>query len=276
MNNAGSQRGRIARPGDPERRAAHDSGQSGADPPLPSASFPIRLNKYIASCGASSRRGADELIADGRVSVDGELVTSLGYVLSAPADVCVDGRPIAPARRVYIAMNKPRGVLSAVRDERCATVIGLLPTRYARLGLFPVGRLDLDSEGLIILTNDGDLAQSILHPSKGVRRTYIAHLASELSDAALDAWRAGVDIGERHARPISVEREDGRLDVCRVVLGEGFKREIREMARAIGSRVTRLKRIGFGEFFLEKLPTGAFCEYNYDEISRMIFFGGMV
>lgn len=245
--------------------------------------FPIRLNRYIAKCGEASRRHADELISSGRVAVDGAVVNSLGYTLAAPAKVEVDGREISPARHVYIVMNKPRGVVSAVSDERERTVIDLLPAHYRGRGVFPVGRLDLDSTGLIILTNDGDFANSILHPSRGIMRTYEARLRDPMDDETLERWRSGVEIDGKIAVPIKVERVENvvkyhkgdRRDL-RIVLGEGFKREIRRMADALGNRVIRLKRIGFGKIFLENLPNGAFCEYNHDELAIMILEGGRV
>lgn len=230
--------------------------------------YPIRLNRYIASCGASSRRGADELIASGAVRVDGEEVTSPGFVLQGPSFVELNGREITAKPLVYIAMNKPRGVISAVRDARDRTVIDLLPPRLRELGVFPVGRLDKDSEGLIILTNDGEFAQSVLHPSKGVNRTYDVSLVRDVAGDALERWRSGVMIEGRAARPISVERLAERR--LRIVLGEGFKREIRLMARELDNRVVTLKRIGFGKFFLQKLPSGGICEYNAQEIIERI------
>lgn len=242
-------------------------------------SYPIRLNKYISLCGAASRRGADEMIAAGRVAIDGVTETSLGRVLDAPADVSVDGHPLSPARRTYLAMNKQRGVISAARDSRRRTVISVLPTRYQGLGLFPVGRLDLDSEGLILITNDGDFAQRILHPSNGVPRTYEVELARPLGASRLARWRGGVETEGGTCRPISVEAigdDEVHAKHIRVVLGEGFKREIRLAVRELGGHVSRLKRTAIGKFSLEKLPSGAFCEYNHQEIMKMIFAGGRV
>lgn len=233
-----------------------------------------RLNKYIASCGVSSRRGADEMIAAGHVRVDGEVVTSPGMTLNGGEVVELMGRRITPTARAYLAMNKARGILSAVRDARERTVIDVLPARFRGLGLFPVGRLDKDSEGLIIITNDGDFAQRILHPSNGVTRTYSVELASRMGDAEIARWMRGVETEYGISTPISIKRIGARS--LEIVLGEGFKREIRLSARELGDRVVRLKRIAIGKFLLEKLPTGAFCEYNLNEISRVVFDGGMV
>jgi 23S rRNA pseudouridine2605 synthase len=175
-------------------------------------------------------------------------------------------------------MNKPAGVLSAARDARGRTVLDLLPGAYGSLGLYPVGRLDRESEGLIILTNDGAFAQELIHPSRGVPRTYSVTLSSVLVKNKLDEWRSGVIIDGRLFKPIEVaDLEDGPPGRgFKVVLGEGFKREIRLMAASLGNRVVRLRRVGIGGLFLNKLHDGAFCEYNYDELCDMISRGGEV
>ncbi|MDR2779733.1 MAG: rRNA pseudouridine synthase [Synergistaceae bacterium] len=240
-------------------------------------SFPIRLNRYLALCAAASRRNADELIMTGRVTVNGGVESSPGKTVSEGDDVRVDGKPLEIARPVYIVMNKPRGVLSAARDAHGKTVIDLLPEHYRTLGLFPAGRLDLDSEGLIILTNDGRFAQSVVHPSSGVKKTYLVLLRDILEEKKMKEWAKGVIIDGKLAVPSELSREmpgDGRK--WRIVLGEGFKREIRLMAGALGSKVIRLKRIGIGGMFLKKLPSGMFCEYNYGNLSDMISNGGEI
>ncbi|MDR1510005.1 MAG: rRNA pseudouridine synthase [Synergistaceae bacterium] len=240
-------------------------------------SFPIRLNRYLALCAVASRRNADELVTSGRVSVNGRVELSPGAPINEGYDVRADGRPVEIARPVYIVMNKPRGVLSAVSDARGKTVIDLLPERYRALGLFPAGRLDLDSEGLIILTNDGQFAQSIVHPSSGVKKTYLVLLRDILEEKKMKEWAKGVIIDGKLTAPSELSREtplDGRR--WRVVLGEGFKREIRLMAEALGNRVIRLKRVGIGEMFLKKLPNGMFYEYHYRDLLDIISNGGEI
>jgi len=242
------------------------------------AEFPIRLNRYMALSGVASRRKAEALISEGLVTVDGETERSLGRVLSGGEAVAVEGRPIGFARPVYIAMNKPRGVLSAVTDARDRTVIDLLPGFYRPMGIFPVGRLDKDSEGLILLTNDGKFAQSLAHPSSCVKKTYIVFLRHVIDRKQMMEWARGVIIDGKLAVPLELEAELGHGDgkCVRVVLGEGFKREIKLMAEAVGNRVARLIRIGMGGLFLKKLPSGLFCEYNYQELWDMIANGGEI
>ena len=241
-------------------------------------SYPIRLNRYIALCGAAARRKADLLIGEGRVTVDGVTETSLGRVLASPAQVCVDGVEIAPVRPVYMVMNKPRGILSAASDARGQTVLDILPDFYRPLGLFPVGRLDKESEGLIILTNDGIFAQNLIHPSSGIKRTYLVYLRYNLDEKRMKEWGRGVIIGERFAKPLEVHpiEDDPSGKRFKVVLGEGFKREIRLMVQALDNRVVRLQRIGIGELFLRKLPLGAYNELSLSEMQGMISCGGEV
>jgi 23S rRNA pseudouridine2605 synthase len=241
-------------------------------------SFPIRLNRYLAMCGVASRRKADELIASGRVRIDGEAVITPGKSVNAGERVFVDGHEAIYADTVYIAMNKPRGVVSAVSDQRERTVIDLLPERYRRMGIFPAGRLDMDSEGLIILTNDGKFANDIVHPSSLVKKTYLVLLRDILDEKRMKEWATGVIIDGKLAVPLELSPARGRTDGrgWRIVLGEGIRREIRLMAESFGNKVIRLTRIGIGNMFLKKLPRGAFCEYNYEELRNMISNGGEI
>jgi 23S rRNA pseudouridine2605 synthase len=240
--------------------------------------FPMRLNRYIALCGKASRRKAEALISVGLVSVDGTVERTPGRVLLGGEDISVDGRSISIARSTYIVLNKPRGVLSAVSDSHDKTVIDLLPEFYRNIGLYPAGRLDKDSEGLIILTNDGKFAQSIIHPSFCVKKTYMVFLRYVLDRKQMMEWARGVIIDGRLAVPLEITPEDGYEEgkCLRIVLGEGFKREIRLMAETFGNRVDRLRRIGIGRLFLKKLPSGLFCEYNYPKLRDMISNGGEI
>jgi 23S rRNA pseudouridine2605 synthase len=192
-------------------------------------------------------------------------------------EVAVDGAAVNPAPPLYIVMNKPRGVLSAVSDARRRTVIDLLPETRRNMGLFPAGRLDLDSEGLLILTNDGQFSQSIVHPSSGVRKTYEVLLEHAIEEKQVKEWARGVIIEGKLLVPSELSpgrTNDGRH--WRVVLTEGFKREIRLMAEALGNRVVRLKRTGVGNLFLDKMPGGSWREFNYENLCNMISNGGKI
>ncbi|MDR1578947.1 MAG: rRNA pseudouridine synthase [Synergistaceae bacterium] len=240
-------------------------------------SYPIRLNRYLALCGTASRRDADLLIASGRVRVGDDSEISPGRMVADGEEVAVDGVAVSPAPAIYIVMNKPRGVLSAVSDERRRTVIDLLPETRRDVGLFPAGRLDLDSEGLLILTNDGQFSQSIVHPSSGVRKTYDVILERALEEKHVKEWARGVIIDKKLLVPAELSPgrpDDGRH--WRVVLAEGFKREIRLMAKALGNRVVRLKRTGVGNLFLDKMRVGSWREFNYENLCNMISNGGKI
>jgi 23S rRNA pseudouridine2605 synthase len=240
-------------------------------------SYPIRLNRYLALCGAASRRDADLLISSGRVRVGNDPEPSPGRTVAEGEEVSVDGVAVKPAPPLYIVMNKPRGVLSAVSDARRRTVIDLLPETLGNMGLFPAGRLDLDSEGLLILTNDGQFSQSIVHPSSGVRKTYEVVLERALEEKHVKEWARGVIIDKKLLVPAELSpgrQNDGRH--WRVVLTEGLKREIRLMAEALGNRVIRLKRTGVGNLFLGKMPAGSWCEFDYENLCNMISNGGKI
>jgi len=226
----------------------------------------IRLQKALADRGVASRRAAEALIAGGRVRVDGRLVTQLGTKVGPGARISVDERPVAAApRRRYIVVNKPRGVVSTARDERGRrTVVELLG---ARERLYPVGRLDADSEGLLLLTNDGDWADRVLHPRYGHEREYEVQLAGEAPASALAALRRGVRLDEGVARAAEI-RVVGRLRL-RLVLRTGWKRQVRRMCTAVGLRVLRLRRVRMGPLLLGRLREGAWRELSPREVRAL-------
>lgn len=242
----------------------------------------VRLNRYLAMCGAGARRKVEEFVTEGRVKINGEVVTEPGRQVASGDRVELDGKPVSPTRLTYLIYHKPRGLLCAVEDSREQTVIDVLPTSFDELRLFPVGRLDRDSEGLLILTNDGLFAQELIHPSKGTTKTYEVELRKPLSEEKLREWTQGVEgdvEGEdRFLRPLSVRRLGRRPLQCwfEVVLGEGVKREIRVMARALGDDVRQLKRTKIGKLELKSLPAGEFVEVSKDELWRYVREGHTV
>lgn len=229
-------------------------------------------------CGVAARRKAEEYIASGRVSINGITVTEPGRQVFPQDTVEFDGTALTVSEKKYLILNKPRGVISAAWDARERTVIDILPPSYGAYRLFPVGRLDRDSEGLIILTNDGDFSQKLIHPSNGFSKTYHVELRRPLEEPDLIRWCAGVEYEESFLKPLSVRRM-GRHPLGQwfeVVLAEGIKREIRMMARALGNDVRKLYRIKIGKLTLKKLPVGEFMEIDRDTLWHYIKNGGLV
>lgn len=221
---------------------------------------PVRLQVYIARAGVASRRGAEELIAQGRVFVNGEGVTTPGYKVDPRRDrVEVDGELISPAEETtWIALHKPKGYVTTRHDPYGRkTIYELIPARFHHL--FHVGRLDRDSEGLLLLTNDGPGANRFLHPSFGVTKEYLADVEGRPSSEELRRLVSGVELEDGVARAESAERlhqTDADVFRVRVVLREGKKREVRRMMEAIGHPVRRLIRQRFGPVELGELPSG--------------------
>jgi 23S rRNA pseudouridine2605 synthase len=217
-----------------------------------------RLNKFLAHAGLGSRRHCEKLITAGRVTVDGETVRELGTKVDPAAQhVAVDGEPIKSERHVYWIVNKPRGYLSTNRDPaRRPLAIELVPQVAQRV--YTVGRLDEASEGLLLLTNDGDLANRLMHPRYGVEKTYIVEVAGNPTPDDLRQLLKGVWLSEGHVSAKRVKRlkKHGESTWLQIVLNEGKNREIRRMLARLGHKVLRLKRIAIGPVQLGTLPSG--------------------
>ncbi len=229
----------------------------------------IRLQKALADRGVASRRRAEELIAAGRVRVDGETVTTLGTRVPPGARIDVDGRPTRAARHRYIALHKPAGVLSTARDERGRrSVVDLVD---ARERLYPVGRLDADSEGLVLLTNDGEWMERVLHPRYGHEREYDVTVVGDLGGSAVALLRRGVRLEEGVARAerVQVRSRAGATGRLRLVLRTGWKRQVRRMCAAVGLRVTRLVRVRIGGVTLGRLRAGEWRELASAEVRAL-------
>jgi len=227
----------------------------------------VRLAKYLAHAGVASRRAAEELIRQGRVTIDGSVITDPARAVSPGDEVTFDGRSIpGPEERAVYALNKPAGVLSTARDTHGRpTVVELLG---ADGRLYPVGRLDADTTGLILLTNDGELAHRLTHPSFELPRTYRARVAgAPVSERALRALRAGVELDDGPTAPARVSRIAG--DVLELTIHEGRKRQVRRMCEAVGHRVLELQRVGFGPLGLEGLGPGEHRRLGDREIDAL-------
>jgi 23S rRNA pseudouridine2605 synthase len=228
----------------------------------------VRLQKFIAECGVASRRKAEELIKNGEIKVNGRLVTELGTKIDPARDkVFVSGRPIKPEeKKVYIKVNKPRGYVSSCVSQRGErTVIDLVKAVPYRL--FPIGRLDYESEGLMLLTNDGELANRLMHPRYEHEKEYVVDVTLPLTPEALRQIEAGVVIDGEKTLPAKV-RKLGEKSFS-IVLREGRKRQIRLMVGKIGNIVIKLKRVRIGNIRLGELEPGECCYLTPNEISKL-------
>ena len=232
---------------------------------------PIRLNRYLAQCGLGSRRTCDRLIEGGLVAVDGTPVTSLGVrVFPLRERITVDGRPVKLESTRVIMVHKPRNILCTTHDpEGRRTLLELLPDPWRDFRLYPVGRLDRNSEGLILVTNDGELANHLMHPRYHVEKEYIVWLRLPLQEEQTRAMLRGVvDRGERLAAlRIAPVPTKGRYACYSMVLGEGRNRHIRRMCDAVEASVARIKRIRLGGLPLGELPVGSCRELTPRELA---------
>jgi 23S rRNA pseudouridine2605 synthase len=238
----------------------------------------MRLQKYLSRAGVASRRAAEEMIRQGRVRVNGEVVGEMGVKVEEGDRVEVDGRPVGLDRPVWILLNKPAGYVTTRDDPQGRpTVYDLLPERFA--GLFHVGRLDLDSEGLLLLTNEGDVAHRLLHPSRAVDRVYRVDVVGVPTRRTLDRLLHGVELDDGPARAHGVtivkrERSSGGAGAesharLRVVVREGRKREVRRIFDAVGHPVRRLVRERLGPLGLGDLAPGAWRELTPREVNAL-------
>jgi len=227
----------------------------------------MRLAKHLAHAGVASRRAAEALVAEGRVTVDGAVVLDPARDVDGSEAIAVDGEAVRqPGRRVVYALNKPAGVVSTARDTHGRpTVVDLVPGERR---LYPVGRLDADTTGLILLTNDGELANRLLHPRYEVPRTYVARVGGgPVRAAALRTLRTGVELEDGVTGPAEVRRRgDDRLEL---VLHEGRKRQVRRMCAAVGHPVVELSRVGFGPLVLGSLAVGAARRLTAPEVEAL-------
>lgn len=231
----------------------------------------MRLNKYLADCGVDSRRNCDEIIAQGRVKVNGKTVTRLGVDVDPENDsVSMDGRRLRQKRRdVYVMLHKPKGVVCTAKDDKGRkTVLNLVDVK-ARL--FPVGRLDYDTEGLLLLTTDGQLAQTLTHPSHHIPKTYVARIFGELSEEEEKSLEKGVLLDGALTQPASVKvvEKDDRTSRIEITIFEGRNRQVRRMLESVGKDVEFLKRVSVGELRLGGLSRGKYRFLTEKEINYL-------
>lgn len=242
---------------------------------------PIRLQRYLAQCGAASRRGAEQLIADGRVSVNGKRCTTLGTSVVPDADVVtVDGKTVAAFERVLYAFHKPRGLITTLRDEAGRFDLSAVQEELG-IRLNPIGRLDSDVGGLLLLTNDGDYAHQLTHPSFAVSRTYVARLNGQPDEDSADRLLRGCRLRDGVGRADSVEffgpeqarvaysywRRTAKSHFVRISVHEGRNHFVKRLLAAVGLPVEELYRVAFGPYRLGKLRPGELKQFRFEKLS---------
>ncbi len=235
----------------------------------------MRLEKYIATSGIASRRAVKKRILAGAVSVNGEPILVPGYPIDIETDVVeFEGKRVEPLKdRIYLMLNKPAGCITTRSDQRGRpTVMDLV--RDLSDTIYPVGRLDLETEGLLLFTNDGDFAYRLLHPSHEIEKTYIAWVKGVPRDAVIQQLRQGVKIPSGTTAPAKVRRlkisKDGLATALEVTIHEGKKRQVRMMFKTVGHPVIRLKRVQIGTLKLGHLPLGAYRLLTSEEVSELL------
>lgn len=232
----------------------------------------IRLNKFLSSCGVASRRRSDELIREGKIAINGKTVTTPGVVVNERKDkVSYDGKELTlPSSFVYIKLNKPKGYICSASDEKGRkTIYDLIKTEER---LFSIGRLDYDTEGLIILTNDGDFANQVAHPSYSIEKEYQVTIEGKILESELAVMRKGAIVDGERMPPARVKliSADEKTTKLSVVINEGQNRQVRRMFEAIGKVIILLKRVRIGQVRLGGLSRGEYRDLREDELNALV------
>lgn len=231
----------------------------------------MRLQKYLSECGVASRRNAEKMIAEGKVTVNGITVTEMGVQVEETDIITVLGERVQPeAEKHYLMYHKPMGEVTTAQDpEGRPTVMDKFKEYPVRL--YPVGRLDFDSEGLLLLTNDGEMTQNLLHPSREVDKVYLAKISNKLSLESVRKLRSGVMVGDHLTSPAKVRiiREEAFATVVLVAIHEGRNRQVRQMFKAVGHQVVLLRRVQFGPLQLGDLERGQWRHLTKEEVAKL-------
>lgn len=229
----------------------------------------MRLDKYIAACGNESRKDVKKLIKQGLVTVDGVVCTKAELQVNEKSIVCVSGKEIYYRQFVYLMMNKPSGYVSAVFDKKYPVVTDLVGEEYAHFNVFPAGRLDIDTEGLLILTNDGQLAHEVTSPKKNVYKRYFARVDKPMDENDIKAFKQGMEFKEFTAKPAMLEITENPCEVY-IEIAEGKFHQVKRMCERTGKNVIYLKRVGIGSLKLDaNLKSGEVRELSGEELSLL-------
>lgn len=233
---------------------------------------PVRLQKFLARAGIASRRKAEEYIARGRVKVDGKVITAMGeQIIPGKQKVFFDNKEVVAGEElIYILLNKPKGYVTTLSDPQGRPIVTSL-LQGIKERVFPVGRLDLDTEGALLLTNDGELTQSILHPSHEVFKTYEAEVKGCPSSRAIQALEKGILLENKKTAPanLRIKRKNKRNTVIIITIHEGRKRQVKKMFEAVGHPVQSLKRLAYGRLGLDGLAIGKFKILHQNDIKKI-------
>jgi len=231
----------------------------------------MRLHKYLALCGVASRRAAEKLVAAGRVTVNEHVVSNVRRGVDPETDdIRVDGNRVEPEKKVYIMLNKPTDYLTTMNDPHGRRTVSELVAEIPQR-VFPVGRLDMDTHGLLLMTNDGELTYHLTHPKFEVSKTYHAVVEGIVSEDALDKLRSGVQLTDGVTSPAQVRllSHHGNQSTIEIIIAEGKKRQVRRMCTEVGHEVVELKRVAMAGLALDDLPPGTWRYLSAEEISRL-------
>ncbi len=231
----------------------------------------MRLHKFLALCGVASLRAAEKLVAAGRVTVNGSVVSNVRRGIDPKTDdIRVDGKRVEPEKKVYMMLNKPTGYLTTMKDPQgrksVSELVAGVPQR-----VFPVGRLDKDTHGLLLMTNDGEVTYHLTHPKFEISKTYHAVVKGIVSEDALDKLSSGVQLSDGVTSPAQVRllSHHGNESVIEISIAEGKKRQVRRMCSAVGHEVVELERVAMGGLVLDDLPPGTWRYLSPEEISQL-------
>jgi pseudouridine synthase len=231
----------------------------------------MRLHKYLALCGVASRRAAETLVAAGRVTVNGNVVSNVRRGVHPEAqDIRVDGKRVEPEEKVYIMLNKPAGYLTTMSDPHGRRTVSELVAEIPQR-VFPVGRLDMDTHGLLLMTNDGEVTYHLTHPKFEISKTYHAVVEGIISEKALDKLRSGVQLSDGVTSPaqVCILSQHGNESNIEIIIAEGRKRQVRRMCTEVGHEVVELQRVAMAELALGDLPAGTWRYLSPEEISQL-------